>query len=166
MLQIIHVRDEAEADDARLLVREYILWLRGRYPDDAEMLDTYFSVQDIEGQLRELLIRFAPPAADCLLAKLDGVAVGVVMTKRYSDGICEMNRMYVRDAARGHGVGRALVAELLASGKALGYRQMMLAAGPLHTEALALYRSFGFVDAQKLGDTGAGDLEVRMIRDL
>ncbi len=166
MLQIIHVRNDTEADEVRLLVREYILWLQGRYPDDAEVIDAYFVAQRIEAQLRDLLTRFAPPLADCLLARLDGVAVGVVMTKRYSDGICEMNRMYVRDAARGHGVGRALVAELLATGKALGYRQMMLAAGPLHTEALALYRSFGFVDAQALGDTGAGDLEVRMIRDL
>lgn len=166
MLQIIHVRDETEADEVRLLVWEYIGWLRIRYPEADGVIDTYLAAQDIEAQLRELLIRFAPPSADCLLARLDGVAVGVVMTKRYSDTICEMNRMYVRDAARGHGVGRALVAELLATGKALGYQQMMLAAGPRHTEALPLYRSFGFFDAQDLADTGAGDYEVRLIRDL
>jgi len=166
MLRIIHVRDETAADDVRLLVQDYIAWLRTRYPDDAEMIDAYLSAQDIKGQMRDLLTRFAPPLADCLLARLDGVAVGVVMTKRYSDTICEMNRMYVRDAARGHGVGRALVAELLATGKALGYQQMMLAAGPRHTEALPLYRSFGFVDAQELADTGAGDVKVRLIRDL
>lgn len=116
--------------------------------------------------MRDLLTRFAPPSADCLLARLDGVPVGVVMTKRYSDTICEMNRMYVRDAARGHGVGRELVTELLATGKALGYRQMMLAAGPRHSEALPLYRSFGFVLAPELADTGSGDAEVRMIHDL
>ncbi len=166
MLQIIHVRDEAEADDVRHLVQDYITWLRIRYPDEAALLDAYFAAQDIEGQMRDLLTRFVPPSADCLLARLDGVPVGVVMTKRYSETICEMNRMYVRDVARGHGVGRALVAELLATGKALGYQKMMLAAGPRHTEAVALYRSFGFVDAQHMADTGAGDTEVRMVRDL
>ena len=100
MLQMLHVRNEADADDVRLLVREYIAWLLCRYPDQAEVLDTDFRVQDMEGQMRELLTRFAPPSADCLLARLDGAPVGVVMTKRHSDGVCEMNRMYVRDAAR------------------------------------------------------------------
>lgn len=166
MLHMLHVRNEVDADDLRLLVREYIAWLRGRYPDRSEVLDTDFRVQDMEGQMRELLTRFAPPSADCLLARLDGAPVGVVMTKRHSDFVCEMNRMYVRDAARGHGVGPALVAELLATAKALGYRQMTLAAGPRHTEALPLYRSFGFADAEGLADTGAGDVEVRLIRDL
>jgi hypothetical protein len=42
-----------------------------------------FAVQDIEGQLRDLLIRFPPPSADCLLAKFEGAPVGVVMIKRY-----------------------------------------------------------------------------------
>jgi GNAT superfamily N-acetyltransferase len=166
MLQIIHVRTETEAGEVRLLVADYIDWLRIRYPDESKMIDAYLAAQDVAGQMRDLLTRFAPPSADCLLARLDGVAVGVVMTKRYSDTICEMNRMYVRDAARGHGVGRALVAELLATGKALGYQQMMLAAGPRHTEALPLYRNFGFADAPDLADTGAGDTEVRLIRDL
>lgn len=166
MLQILHVRNESDADEVRLLVAEYIVWLRTRYPDDAELIDTYLAAQDVAGQMRDLLTRFAPASADCLLARLDGVAVGVVMTKRYSDTICEMNRMFVRDAARGRGVGRALVAELLATGKALGYRQMMLAAASGHPEALPLYRSFGFALAQELADTGAGDGEIRMIRDL
>lgn len=166
MLQVIHVREETDAADVRVLVGEYIDWLYERYPDYRDVTDTYLRVQDIDGQMRELLTRFAPPSADCLLARLDGAPVGVVMTKRHSEGICEMNRMYVRDAARGHGVGRALLAELLAAAKALGYRRMMLAAGPRHTEALALYRSFGFADDMSIAETGAGDAEVRMIRDL
>ena len=33
MLQMLHVRNEADADDVRLLVREYIAWLHCRYPD-------------------------------------------------------------------------------------------------------------------------------------
>lgn len=166
MLQIIHVRTEADAEAVRLLVGEYIGWIYQRYPDQSDLLDTYFRVQDMEGQMRDLLTRFVPPAADCLLARLGGVPVGIVMTKRQSEATCEMNRMYVQEAARGHGVGRALVAELLATAKALGYQRMMLAAGLRHTEALALYRSFGFAEAEGIADTGAGDAEVRLIRDL
>jgi GNAT superfamily N-acetyltransferase len=166
MLTMTHVRSEADAAEVRVLVAEFFDWMRGRYPEWDEGLDTYIRVQDIDGQMRELLTRFAPPAGECLLARVDGVAAGIVMTKPHSEGICEMNRMYVRAAARGHGVGRALVTEIMAAGRALGYKRMLLAAGPRHTEAVALYRSFGFLEDESLPDTGAGDVEVRMIRDL
>ena len=117
-------------------------------------------------QLRNLLTIFAPPKAECLLARLNGEPVGIVMTKPHSGDMCEMNRMFVRPTARGHGAGRALVGEILLAAQGLGYKRMMLAGGPRHTEALALYRSFGFVEDKSLPDTGSGDIEVRMIRDL
>lgn len=166
MLQIIRVRTEADADDVRQLVAEYFDWLRDRYREDAAIITAYWTKQDMPSQLRNLLALFAPPKADCLLARLNGAPVGVVMTKANSGDLCEMNRMFVRPTARGHGVGRALVSELLVVAKGLGYKRMMLAAGPHHTEALALYRSLGFTDDKALPDTGGGDIEIRMIRNL
>jgi GNAT superfamily N-acetyltransferase len=166
MLQIIRVRTEADASGVRLLVAEYFDWLRARYPEDEEILTAYWIKQDMPGQLRNLLTQFAPPKAECLMARLNGEPVGIVMTKPHSGDMCEMNRMFVRPAARGHGVGRALVTELLGVAASLRYRRMMLAGGDRHTEALSLYRSLGFVEDATLPDTGAGDVEVRMIRDL
>ena len=81
-----------------------------------------------------------------LLARLNGQAVGIVMTKAKAGDMCEMNRMFVRPSARGHGVGRALVGALLDAARDLGYKRMMLAGGDRHTRTVALYRSFGFVD--------------------
>lgn len=166
MLQIIRVRTEADADEVRHLVGEYFGWLYARYPEDAAIITAYWTNQDMPNQLRNLLSLFAPPKADCLLALLNGAPVGIVMTKANFGDMCEMNRMFVRPTARGHGVGRALVSELLVVARGLGYKRMMLAGGPRHTEALALYRSLGFTDDPTLQDTGAGDIEVRMIRDL
>lgn len=166
MLNIIHVRTTADADAIRQLVPAFFDWVRARYPDHAANIDAYIKTQDIDGQMRNLLTLFAPPAADCLLARLGSVAVGMVMTKPHSPGRCEMNRMFVTDAARGHGVGKALVAEILVTAKALGYSRMVLSAGPLHTAALAIYRNMGFTLDDTLPDTGAGDVEVRMGRDL
>lgn len=166
MLQITRVRTETDADDVRLLVGEYFDWLHERYPEDAAIISAYWTNQDVPAQLRNLLTLFAPPKAECLLARLNGAPVGIVMTKPHSDDMCEMNRMFVRPSARGHGVGRALVTELLDAARGLGYTRMMLAGGPRHTEALALYRSLGFAEDTTLPDTGAGDVEVRMFRDL
>jgi GNAT superfamily N-acetyltransferase len=165
-LEIIHVRLEPDADVVRLLVADCVTWLHSIYPGEAAAVDAYFRAQDLPGQMRNLLTIFRPPRADCLLARLDGFAVGTVMVKPHAEGICEMNRMYVRDAARGQGVGRALVAELLETARGLGYRRMMLAAGPRHDAALRPYESFGFVWDEGLPDTGAGDIAVRMVRDL
>jgi GNAT superfamily N-acetyltransferase len=166
MLEITPVRTQTEANAIRALVPAFFDWMRVRYPDHAANIDAYIKVQDIAGQMRDLLTLFAPPHAACLLARLDGVPVGMVMTKPHSPGTCEMNRMYVADTARGHGVGKALVAAILRTGRDLGYSRMVLSCGPYHTEALQLYAKAGFTLDNTLPDTGAGDIEVRMGRDL
>ena len=149
MLDIIRVRTETDAAEVRLMVAEYFDWMRDRYPEGAASITAYWNNQDMPSQLRNLLTIFAPPKAECLLARLNGEAVGIVMTKPKAGDMCEMNRMFVRPSARGHGVGRALVGALLDAARDLGYKRMMLAGGDRHTEALALYRSLGFVDDHK-----------------
>jgi hypothetical protein len=43
---------------------------------------------------------------------------------------------------------------------------MMFAATARHHPALPFYQSFGFIEAIILPDTGGGDLELRMVKDL
>jgi ribosomal protein S18 acetylase RimI-like enzyme len=52
--------------------------------------------------------------------------------------------MYVADAARGRGIGRALCEALLAGARALGYREVRLDVLNDRVEALPLYRKLGF----------------------
>lgn len=166
MLTIHHVRTDDDADAVRALVSQFVDWLLIRYADHADAIRGYFKTQDLDGQMRNLLILFAPPRADCLLARLDGVPVGIVMVKPVDATTCEMNRMFVTGAARGLGVGRALVAEIIATAKGLGYTRMQLAAGTRHDEAVKLYQAMGFAADPSIKDTGAGDLEYRMSRAL
>ena len=68
------------------------------------------------------------------------------MLTRISDQACEMNRMFVTDAARGFGIGRKLCNAIIAAARAMEFRQMTLDTMAHLTQALALYRSVGFTE--------------------
>lgn len=85
-----------------------------------------------------------PPAGVCLVGWRAGEPVAVGVVKRLADGLCEIKRMYVRPAARGGGVGRALLEALEAAARDLGYRRVRLDTGPRQPRAEALYRAAGY----------------------
>jgi ribosomal protein S18 acetylase RimI-like enzyme len=71
-------------------------------------------------------------------------AIGCVALKHSSDSAAELKRLYVRPEARGRGIGRMLVEAVLAEAVELGYRRIRLDTVPEMSEAISLYRAFGF----------------------
>jgi ribosomal protein S18 acetylase RimI-like enzyme len=57
---------------------------------------------------------------------------------------CALEDLFVRDEARGSGVGRALVTAAIARARARGCRRIELDTAEQNEPALALYRSLGF----------------------
>jgi putative acetyltransferase len=57
---------------------------------------------------------------------------------------CELRKMYLLPAARGRGLGRALLHELLACARSRGFARVSLETNTVLREAIALYRSQGF----------------------
>jgi drug/metabolite transporter (DMT)-like permease/GNAT superfamily N-acetyltransferase len=74
----------------------------------------------------------------------DGRLVGCAGLRPLGDGAAELKRMYVAPAARGHGHGRRLLAEIEAAARERGYTRLRLDTGEPMPEAQALYRSAGF----------------------
>jgi ribosomal protein S18 acetylase RimI-like enzyme len=132
------VRQPKEIAEVAILFREYADWLG---------IDLSF--QGFEAELKSLPGKYAPPAGELVLARApSGAALGCVAVRPLdgADAACEMKRLYVRPAARGLGIGRALVAAIIRSAEELGYAEMKLDTLPAMAEAFALYRVFGFTE--------------------
>jgi ribosomal protein S18 acetylase RimI-like enzyme len=176
----------ADADHAAAeeLFREY-----------AGTLGVDLGFQDFEAELLVLPRMYGPPQGRLLLAwpaLAWGVArrdalpaggagtlgeegrsapIGCIAVRSLGGDECEMKRLYVRDAARGSGLGRALALAVIDAARALGYRRMRLDTLGSMAAARRLYASLGFVEtgayydnplpdvrymALELGVTGAG----------
>lgn len=142
--EIVRARSAGEIAAARALVWEFFDFLRGRYPEMQAELDAYIAHQDVAGGLENFGDYFLPPNGECFLARHKGDFVGLVMLKPRGGGDGEMNRMFVRESARGLGLGRKLAEALVGEARALGLGTLWLNAIYRHHEALALYESLGF----------------------
>jgi putative acetyltransferase len=129
----------AAAPDEIAAVRELIAEYQVSLGVDLEF-------QGFSAELAGLPGGYAPPRGALYLATLDGVPVGCVAVRPIDDRACEMKRLYVRPAGRGHGLGRALAERAIAHARAAGFAQMLLDTLPTMGDAQALYARLGFVD--------------------
>ncbi len=93
------------------------------------------------------------PNAVVLVARADdGTALGCGALRPLEDGAAELKRMYVVPAARGRGVGRAVLAALEEAARDQGWTTLRLETGPRQPEAAALYSRAGY---RPIGPFGA-----------
>lgn len=101
-----------------------------------------------------------------LVARLDGRAVGCGGYAPEGDGTAELKRIFVAAEARGLGIGRALLKALEAEAHRDGIRLLRLETGVKSTEALGLYRRFGYREIGPFGAYGPDPLSVFMEKAL
>lgn len=145
-VEVVAVRSSTQALEVKRLAGQFIEWLRDRYPELHLEIDEYLEGQNYRNDLANLTTVFGPPSGECVLGLVEGRPAGIVMFKRFDAETCEMNRLYVSDQARGHGLARRMCEHLIAAAVASGYSSMLLTALDRHVEALGLYRSLGFVE--------------------
>jgi putative acetyltransferase len=138
MLQIVPALSEEAISQARNLFREY-----------ASTRDVAPCVKDFEREVSALPGAYAPPSGRLLLAIHESTengmeAIGCGALRKLQQEACEMKRLYVRPAFRGHGAGFKLVEELVMEARSIGYTRMVLDTLPTMDKAHKLYRSLGF----------------------
>ena len=127
-----------------------------RWPDDRATVEALFreyvgsltediSFQNVDNELAGLPGKYARPGGVVLIAWDGTDAAGAVAYRMFEPGVCEMKRLYVRDAFRGGGIARELANELIDDARGRGYRTMLLDTLGTMQAARALYRDLGFV---------------------
>lgn len=132
-IELVQSESAAQWAVARRLVEEYAASLR---------LDLGF--QNFDSEVNNLASEYRPPEGAFLLAEHSSGFLGCVALRRFSAGVCEMKRLYVVPAGRGHGLGRTLAEGIIAQGRRLGYQRMLLDTLEFMKEAHTLYVSLGF----------------------
>jgi ribosomal protein S18 acetylase RimI-like enzyme len=144
VISIIEAADADQLAQVAALLRDYLLWMRRRYRRHGDMIDAYFDQHEWQSELADLAGHYGAPFGAIVLAIVDGIPAGCVMTRGLEGDVCEMKHLFVRPAFRGLGLARAMLRKLARLADGRGYAHMRLETGVLQTEALALYRALGF----------------------
>ncbi|OPL18627.1 MAG: hypothetical protein AVO35_04655 [Candidatus Aegiribacteria sp. MLS_C] len=123
---------------------EDIPGVRSLFMEYREFLEEDLGFQHFQEELDSLPGEYAPPVGALLVAGHGGRTAGCVAMRRVDGKTCEMKRLFVRPAFRGHGIGRALAEAIVNEARAAGYATMVLDTLDRLHGAMNLYESMGF----------------------
>ena len=135
-LHVLNANDTEALGHVRQFFRNYAGWL-----------GVDLSFQKFDEEMASLPGAYAPPDGRLFYAENNGQPAGCVGVRRFSEGVCEMKRLYVEPEQRGFGIGRDLALAAIKSAKQLGYRKILLDTLPAMRIAVKLYRELGFHEA-------------------
>ena len=113
----------------------------------------YLDIQHYEDEIRDLEAKYGRPEGRLYLALWDGEAAGCIALRKLDNRRCEMKRLYVRPAFRGHKIGDALVDRVIQDAKAIGYRYRLLDTLPFLEAAIHMYQKRGFYEIPCYNDS-------------
>jgi putative acetyltransferase len=139
-MRLVIAVDDPRAQDVQALLDAHLEFARkATPPEDVHALD-------IEGLL--------DPAVTFFSARLEGELLGVGALKQLDESHAELKSMHTIEAARGRGVGRAMVDHLLSVAVDRNCQRVSLETGTMDAFAPArsLYTKLGFEPCEPFGD--------------
>jgi ribosomal protein S18 acetylase RimI-like enzyme len=134
---------DAASDDARWARAQYFAELNRRFPNG---FDPGATVDDDDAAL------FAPPSGLFVTALRDGATIGCGALSLHDEQTAEIKRMWISPDSRGLGVGRRLLSALEDHCREAGRQRVVLDTNGTLREAIALYRSCGYVEIERYND--------------
>ncbi len=138
---------DPEHADARYCVAEYAAELNRR---SDRGFDPSVGATALPHEVR-------PPAGAFFVAYLHGEPIGCGAVKHHDGAPAEIKRMWIAPSARGLGLGRRLLETLEACARERGARLAHIETSAVLGEALALYRSTGWVEVAPFNDEPFAD---------
>jgi putative acetyltransferase len=135
--------DDPRADDVRELLTRHLAYARANTPpEDVHALD---------------LDALLDPSVTFFSFRVDGELLGVGALQRLDAEHAEIKSMHTAEAARGQGIGRAMVDHLVGVAREAGYRRVSIetGSGPAFAAARRLYASARFTPCEPFADYGS-----------
>jgi putative acetyltransferase len=130
------IRQATDADGER--VRELVFSVLGEYGLEGDVAGTDADLFEIEASYKKRGGSFE------LLEDADGKLLGTVGLFPIDDTKVELRKMYFATDLRGRGLGRKLLERTIENACSLGFSIVYLETAAVLTQAVRLYRSFGF----------------------
>lgn len=120
---------------AKALIQEYVTWL-----------GVDLSFQNFDAEMADLPKMYNKADGGLFLAYLNHAPVGIAGLRRFSETEAEVKRMFVKDSAKGMGIGKQLLRTCVETARKLGYQNIKLDTAAFMTAAIKLYTDQGFVE--------------------
>ena len=138
---MITVRPAKQSDAAAWLQLRHALWPEGSETDHREAIDRFFG-----GDAREpLAVLLAEDGTGCPIG-LAELSIRAYAEGCHSDRVAYLEGWFVVPKARGHGVGRALIAAAEDWGRSQGCCEFASDAQPDNEVSAAAHRALGFIE--------------------
>ena len=141
-------RVDPASPDAQRCLRAYVAELHRRAP--ARGFDPSTGATAHPHEVR-------PPNGAFVVAYLRGEAIGCGAVKHQPGNVSDIKRMWVAESARGLGLGRRLLEHLEGLAHERGSTEAHLETSDVLREAIALYRSAGYVEVPPFNDEPFAD---------
>lgn len=136
-------QEDPRAGDIAAMIGELDRYLSGLYPAESNHLMALSSL--------------AADNVSFFVARRGGSAQACGALVREAPDWGEVKRIYVRPAARGSGLGGAILGAIESAGRGMGLRWLKVETGSRQPEALGLFEKAGYVRCARFGAYPLGD---------